>query len=143
MPMRCESCGSEVAVYELYPRSYRLYIYLCRSCRKGFLAHHFDLNLEIYQMDEVMMKENGKIIFVTGLKAEPRVFDFEVGRDVDSVVVADKDIALGELALGEGYILAPYSEKAAKRLRRLLELSPDASIDKVTKRVEKAWEAAR
>jgi hypothetical protein len=143
MLMRCDSCDGEVTVYELYPRSYRLYVYICQKCKKGFLAHHFDLNLEIYQMDDVGMKENGKLIFITGLKTEPRVFDFEVSKDAESIVVADRDIALGELAIGDKYIFAPYSDKAAKRLRRLLEISSDSTISEMTEKISEAWEAAK
>jgi hypothetical protein len=140
--MRCESCGAEIVVYELYPRSYRLYIYLCRACQKGFIAHHFDLNLEIYQMDEVDMREKGNLIFITGLKAEPRVFDFKVKRDVDSIIVADHKQALGELALGEKLIFAPYSDKALKRLGRLLK-TPSQDLSEVTKKIVEVWERAK
>jgi hypothetical protein len=141
--MQCDSCGGDVTVYELYPRSYRLYIYLCKSCRKGFLAHHFDLNLEIYQMEEVEMKQKGDLIFITGLKVEPRVFDFGVGKDIDSIIVADEKVALGELALKNGGIFAPYSDRSLKRLRRLLKLSPDSSISEITKKIGEIWEASK
>jgi hypothetical protein len=141
--MQCDSCGGDVTVYELYPRSYRLYIYMCKTCRKGFLAHHFDLNLEIYQMEEVEMKQKGKIMFITGLKVEPRVFDFAVGKDVDSIIVADEKVALGEFALKNGGIFAPYSERSLKRLRRLLKLSPDSSNDEIRKKIWENWEAAK
>jgi len=141
--MRCESCGTQVAVYELFPRSYRLYIYLCKSCRKGFLAHHFDLNLEIYQMEEVEMKEDGELVFITGLKTEPRVFDFKVTKDIQSVIVANGDVALGELALETPLIFASYSDKASKRLCRLLGLTQGSSPAEVTERIFKKWERAK
>lgn len=141
--MRCESCGNEVAVYELYPRSYRLYVYLCMSCERGFLAHHFDLNLEIYQMEEVAMKQNERLIFITGLKSEPRVFDFEVEKTFDSVIVADKDVALGEIALKDEGVFAPYSEKAIKRLARLLGLPQGTDIKRISKKVIESWEQAK
>jgi hypothetical protein len=141
--MRCETCGNEVVVYELYPRSYRLYIYLCKKCTKGFLAHHFDLNLEIYQMDNLQMKKNGDIVFITGLKAEPRVYDFKVSKDVDSIIVADDEIALGELAITEEPIFEPYSEKAMKRLHRLLNLAPNIDKTLITKKILEKWRAAK
>ncbi len=141
--MRCDFCQGEITVYELYLRSYRLYIYLCRKCKKGFLAHHFDLNLEIYQMDEVGMKENGGLIFITGLKAEPRVFDFKVGRGVDVVVVCDERDVLAELSVGRENVLAPYSDKTRKRMCRLLGLPLDSSVDDITAEVVEVWKSAQ
>ncbi|RMF89891.1 MAG: hypothetical protein D6733_05295 [Methanobacteriota archaeon] len=140
--MICDSCGHEITVYELYLRSYRLYVYLCRSCRKGFLAHHFDLNLEIYQMEEVGMKEKDGLVFITGLSTEPRVFDFKVDRSVESVVVADGEVVLGELALGEKPLFAPYSERSKKRLQRLLGLQ-EADGKMILEKVVAAWEQAK
>lgn len=141
--MRCDFCQGEITVYELYLRSYRLYIYLCRECKKGFLAHHFDLNLEIYQMDEVGMKEKGGLIFITGLKAEPRVFEFKVGRDVDVVVVCDEKDVLGELSLAPPGVLAPYSNKTMKRMCRLLGLPLDSDIESITAEVVKLWKTEK
>jgi hypothetical protein len=141
--MRCESCEKEVVVYELYPRSYRLYAYLCNNCRKGFLAHHFDLNLEIYQMEDLAMKQNGKLLFITGLKVEPRVFDFNLGKNVDTIIVADDEMALGELAKPKDYIFAPYSDKAMRRIRRLLRLSKETSVKEVTEKVSQSWEKSK
>ncbi len=65
--MLCATCGDDVKVYELFPRSYRLYAYMCRGCMQGFLAHHFDLDLEIYQMDKLEMQVDGDLMFITGL----------------------------------------------------------------------------
>ncbi len=141
--MKCDSCGSEVAVYELFQRSYRLYAYLCRTCRKGFLAHHFDLNLEIYKMEELSMKEEEGLIFITGLKAEPRVFDFKINRDIDSVIVCEKDYPLGELANSKGHIFAAYSEKARKRLCRKLGLPIDTQESKLAEEVAAKWKTAK
>lgn len=143
--MKCETCGDEIAVYELYPRSYRLYIYMCKKCSEGFLAHHFDLDLEIYQMDKVKMKQAGKLFFLYRLKVEPRVFDFELERGLDAIVVADDDIALGELVKNDKYFYAPYSPKATKRLCRHMK-EPDCgklSKDELAEHVGRAWEKAK
>jgi len=118
--MRCRTCEGEAVVYELFPRSYRLYVYACLSCREGFLAHHFDVDLEIYKLKDVEVRQNGSLVFISGLKAEPRVFDFKVNEKESVVVIADREIALGELALKKK-IFASYSEKALKRLRRHLK----------------------
>jgi hypothetical protein len=93
-------------------------------------------------MVEVEMRKNGDLIFITGLKAEPRVFDFEVGKEVDSVIVADKEVALGELALLKDIIFAQYSDRAVKRLRRILKLSSDTGIDELGRTVVKRWKKA-
>jgi hypothetical protein len=143
--MKCEACGDEITVYELYPRSYRLYIYMCKKCREGFLAHHFDLDLEIYQMEKVSMKQSGNLIFLSRLKVEPRVFDFELERGLDAVIVADESVALGELVKNDKYLYAPYSPKATKRLCRHLK-EPDCgelSKDKLAEKVGVAWEKAK
>jgi|GEM_PF-2444193 len=120
--MRCRTCKGEAAVYELFPRSYRLYIYACLNCEKGFLAHHFDIDLEMYKLMDVEIKQKGELVFIHGLKAEPRVFDFKVNEKESVAVIADREIALGELALKKK-IFASYSEKALKRLRRHLKLA--------------------
>jgi len=141
--MKCSRCGSEITVYDLYPRSYRLYIYLCRRCRAGFLAHHFDVNLDIYQMSEIKMKENGDLIFLTGLKVEPRVFDFKLSRELDAIVVADETASLGELAKTDKYVYAPYSQKALKRVCMHTRLEQGSSLEQLAEKVGEAWEAAR
>ncbi len=143
--MKCEECGSEITVYELYPRSYRLYIYLCKECRQGFLAHHFDLDLEIYQMEKVDMMQSGNLIFLSRLKVEPRVFDYKLERELDAVIVADDEVALGELVKNDIYIYAPYSPKTRKRLCRHLK-EPDCeewTKDELAVEVGKAWEKAK
>ncbi len=143
--MKCSQCGSEITVYELYPRSYRLYIYLCKECREGFLAHHFDLDLEIYQMEKVKMKQSGKLFFLYRLKVEPRVFDFTLDRELDAIVVADAEVALGELVKNEGYFYASYSPKALKRLCRHLG-EPDCgewNKDELAEKVGRVWEKAK
>ena len=143
--MKCETCGSEITVYELYPRSYRLYIYLCKKCREGFLAHHFDLDLEIYQMEKVKMKQNGKLFFLYRLKFEPRVFDFKLENGPGAIVVADDEISLGELVKNDNYHYAPYSPKAIKRLCRHLGDSEYVNLDEneLALKVGKAWESAK
>ncbi len=93
-------------------------------------------------MEEVEMKNEGALIFITGLKVEPRVFDFKVGKDVDSVIVADKDVALGELAILDDFLFAPYSDRAVKRLRRILKLQRDTGIDEMERNVVKRWKKA-
>jgi hypothetical protein len=143
--MKCRECNSEITVYELYPRSYRLYIYLCKHCRHGFLAHHFDLNLEGYQMEEVSMKKCDNLIFLSGLKVEPRVFDFKLNRELEAIIVVDDDIALGELARGERYIYASYSPKAMKRLCRYLGYNSECGEwdeKALAEKIGKMWEAA-
>jgi len=137
--MKCELCGGEITLYELYPRSYRLYAYICLSCRKGFLAHHFDIDLEIYRMDEVSLSEGDGLLFITGLKAEPRVFEYRVERDAEAVIVADEAGALGELA-PEKRLFAPYSEKAMRRIKRLLRLPESAESEEVAEEVAERWE---
>ena len=145
LAMKCEACGSEITVYELYPRSYRLYIYLCKKCRGGFLAHHFDLDLEIYQMEKVKMKQSGKLFFLHRLKFEPRVFDFKLEEGQDAIVVVDDEISLGELVKNKGYHYAPYSPKATKRLCRHLGDSEYEKLDEaeLAAEVGKAWESAK
>jgi hypothetical protein len=143
--MRCEECGGEITVYELYPRSYRLYIYLCKKCREGFLAHHFDLDLEIYQMEKVNMKQVGNLLFLHRLKVEPRVFDFKLERGLDAIVVADESVALGELVKNDIYLYASYSPKTKKRLCRHLG-EPDCEKwddDTLAKKVGKQCEVAK
>jgi hypothetical protein len=143
--MKCEQCGTEIAVYELYPRSYRLYIYLCEQCKQGFLAHHFDLDLEIYQMERVSMKRAGDLLFLSGLKVEPRVFDFKLDRELDAIVVADDEVAFGELARNDRYVYASYSPKALKRLCRHLG-EPDCAEwneDALAEEIGKMWESAK
>jgi hypothetical protein len=143
--MKCETCGDEITVYELYPRSYRLYIYMCKKCREGFLAHHFDLDLEIYQMEKVKMKHMGMLFFLYGLKVEPRVFDFELERGLDAIVVADSEVALGELVKNDKYFYASYSPKATKRLCRHLG-GPDCgewSKDEMAAKVGELWGKAK
>jgi len=142
--MEC-SCGKEYTVYDLFPRSYRLYVYLCGDCKKGFLAHHFDLNLDIYNLKEVRAKRFDGMIFITGLELDPRVFEFEVkAKDgKKAVVVADEKIALGELAEdGKEHIFASYSRKSEMRLNDLLK---NAKIDgkSTAERVAAAWSKAK
>lgn len=120
--MKCETCKGEAVVYELFPRSYRLYVYACLKCEQGFLAHHFDIDLEIYKLKDLEVKQNGSLVFISGLKAEPRVFDFKVNEKETVVVIADKEVALGEVALKKK-LFAGYSERALKRLRRHLKLA--------------------
>ncbi|MFQ6136575.1 MAG: hypothetical protein ACE5PM_05300 [Candidatus Hydrothermarchaeales archaeon] len=141
--MKCDKCGEEITIYELFPRSYRLYVRLCKHCKTGFLAHHFDTNLEIYRLKDVSMKRSNNLIFLTGLEVEPRVFDFKLKRGLESIIVIDEDVALGELAKADRYIFAPYSEKAVKRLCRHLGCDPEIRIDDLTERVVEEWEASR
>lgn len=138
--MKCRECSGEITVYELYPRSYRLYIYLCKHCKNGFLAHHFDLDLEIYQMEKVWMKRSDNLLFLSGLKVEPRVFDFQLDRDADAIIVVDDAVALGELVKDGRYIYAPYSPKATKRLCRHLGCVENEKA--LAEKIGKAWEAA-
>ncbi|MEE9594447.1 MAG: hypothetical protein V3V92_03510 [Candidatus Hydrothermarchaeales archaeon] len=142
--MEC-SCGREYTVYDLFPRSYRLYIYLCDDCMKGFLAHHFDTNLDIYNLKEVDAKRFDGMIFIMGLELDPRVFEFEIEKedDKEAVVVVDERSALGELVEnGEKYLFAPYSWKAEKRLSELLK---NAGIEgsSTAERVAVAWKRAK
>lgn len=122
--MMCKTCGEPIAIYELYPRSYRLYMYVCTRCKKASLAHHFDLELDIYHIEDkkLRVKKRERLVFVEGLEVEPRVF----GSSVESgkaIVVGDETSALGELAYTEkGIIFAPYSERAKRKLSRLLGL---------------------
>ncbi len=142
--MEC-TCGREYTVYDLFPRSYRLYVYLCRDCMKGFLAHHFDLDLDIYNLTEVEAKRFDKMIFITGLKLDPRVFEFKIESDdeKDALVVVDEKIALGELVEnGEGHLFAPYSWKAEKRINSLLEKS-HIEGGSTAERVAIAWGKAQ
>ncbi|MEE8167838.1 MAG: hypothetical protein V3T58_03065 [Candidatus Hydrothermarchaeales archaeon] len=142
--MKC-ACGREYTVYDLFPRSYRLYVYFCSDCMSGFLAHHFDLNLEIYNLGEVGAKRFDGILFITGLKLDPRVFEFGIeGNEKEAVVVVDDKNALGELAEdGNGkYVFAPYSEKTEKRLKELLnkaKIEEESLVDGVVA----AWRKAR
>jgi len=138
--MDCEFCGNKIIQYGLFPRSYRLYIYFCKRCLRAFLAHHFDLNLEIYRIQDLDVKKNGELFFFSGLKVEPRVFDFKVDRSIDAVIVAYKNDVLGELAKTDGYIYAPYSRKALNTLCRYLKEKCDIGI--VTKKVAELWERA-
>jgi ribosomal protein S27AE len=140
--MRCGKCGSTIIQYELFPRSYRLYVYFCNECDRAFLAHHFDLDLEIYRMQDLEVKRSNGLIFLTGLKAEPRVFDFKVDRGEDVVIVADENTALGELVIGGRYLYAPYSDKALKILCRHLR-EDNCDISTVTEKVVKIWEALK
>lgn len=141
--MRCDKCNEEITVYDLYPRSYRLYIYLCKDCKTGFLAHHFDTNLEIYQMRDVSMKRSKNLIFLTGLNVEPRVFDFKLKREQESIIVADENEALGELAKGRGYIFAPYSDKAVKKLCRILGCEEKKDINYLKDIIVSEWEESK
>lgn len=120
--MRCSACGSPVASYELYPRSYRLYIYACHRCRWAKLAHNFDVELDIVPLKELRISESDGLFFISGLEVEPRVFNFEV-TEGEAVIVADAELALGELVnTGKGYAFASYSPRARLRLCRLLKL---------------------
>ncbi len=135
--MRCDLCGKPIAIYELYPRSYRLYMYLCHNCRKASLAHHFDLELDIYHIEDERLKVRKKdnLTFVEGLEVEPRVFGFKIEKEGKAVVVGDKESALGELAIqGSKVSFAPYSERARKRILRLLsseEMNDDELAEKL------------
>jgi hypothetical protein len=140
--MKCAKCGRGVTVYELFPRSHRLYAYLCGSCNKAFLAHHFDLNLDIYRMQDLGIRRSNGLIFLTGLKVEPRVFDFKVDRGVDAVIVANEKTALGELVKTDRYIYAPYSKKALKVLCRHLK-EDKCDISRVTEKVAERWEKSK
>ncbi len=141
--MEC-SCGGEYTVYDLFPRSYRLYVYLCRECMSGFLAHHFDLNLDIYNLKEVSAKRFNDLIFIIGLELDPRVFEFKIeGDDKEAVVVGDEKSALGELVEnGEKHLFASYSWKTERRLNELLDKS---GIDGggMAERVAIAWRKAK
>jgi hypothetical protein len=111
----------------------------------GFLAHHFDLNLEIYQMEKVNMKRSGDLIFLSRLKVEPRVFDFKLDRGLDAVVVADDEVALGELVKNDKYFYASYSPKAKKRLCRHMG-EPDCAQwdeDTLAQKVGEMWGTAK
>jgi hypothetical protein len=111
-----------VASYELYPRSYRLYVYACHRCRSAKLAHNFDIELDIIPLKELEVKENDGLFFILGLEVEPRVFNFEVTQG-EATIVADAEMALGELVkTNEGYAFASYSKRAKLRLCRLLKL---------------------
>lgn len=140
--MKCDACSGPVTVYELFQRSYRLYVYVCHKCKTASLAHHFDLDLEIYQMQELGLKYNGGLVFITGMKVEPRVFDFNVDKDLEAVVVGDRTTVLGELVkTGGGYLFAPYSPRMRRRLLRVLgekRLDELALSEKVGKEYEKA-----
>ncbi len=140
--MKC-SCGREYTVYDLFPRSYRLYVYLCSNCMRGFLAHHFDLNLDIYNLGEVGAKRFDGILFITGLKLDPRVFEFKIeGSDKEAVVLADEKNALGEFVEDGRHIFAPYSWKTEKRVNELLDkagLKGGSTAD----RVAIAWRQAK
>jgi hypothetical protein len=138
--MECP-CGREYTVYDLFPRSNRLYIYLCSGCMKGFLAHHFDLNLDIFNLKDVYARKFRGIIFISGLELDPRVFEFEVDADPrkEVIIVADEKNALGELVEnGEKYLFASYSCKGKRRLNDLLDKS---RIDggSVAERLATAW----
>jgi hypothetical protein len=140
--MKCDTCGGPVTVYELFQRSYRLYAYACHQCRTASLTHHFDLDLEIYQIQDLGLRYKGDLVFITGLKAEPRVFDFKVEKGLEAVVVGDRSTALGELAMSEGgWIFAPYSPRVRRRLLRLLgekEMDDGALSERVGREFEGA-----
>ncbi len=120
--MRCSACNTPVASYELYPRSYRLYVYACHRCRSAKLAHNFDVELDIIPLKELEVREKDGLFFILGLEVEPRVFNFEVTQG-EAVIVADAELALGELVkTGKGYAFASYSKRAKLRLCRLLRL---------------------
>ena len=142
--MKCSKCGSEIAVYELYQRSYRLYVYLCKRCEKGFLAHHFDIDLDIFRLQDVTMRKGNGLIFIRGLKVEPRVFDFKVDRNKDATVVADEKDALGELVKASTYIYAPYNPKTHRRVCRILGCEANCiskcKPDCLSKKVGEVWE---
>ncbi len=134
--MRCERCGNPIAIYELYPRSYRLYMYVCTNCKIASLAHHFDLELDIYHIEDekLRVKKREGLVFVEGLEVEPRVFGFSV-EDGKAIVVGDETSALGELAYTqEGVKFAPYSERAKRKLIRLLGLK-DAQEEEIAARL--------
>ncbi|MBU2559887.1 hypothetical protein KKA03_03240 [archaeon] len=118
---------------------------MCKKCREGFLAHHFDLDLEIYQMEKVTMKQSGNLIFMSRLKVEPRVFDFTLERGLDAIIVADSEVALGELVKNDEYIYATYSPKATKRMCRHLGESDcgEWSKSEMAEQVGKEWESAK
>ncbi len=138
--MRC-TCGRDYLVYELTPRSYRLYAYLCPDCMNGFLAHHFDIDLEKFNLGEIVGKRTSRLIFISGLRIDPRVFDFEIGDVGEAVVVADLDIALGELAVRDGeYRFAPYSERAETRLMDLLGARDEGEL---ASKIAREWRKAK
>jgi len=142
--MKCSKCGSDITIYELYQRSYRLYVYMCKHCEKGFLAHHFDIDLDIFRLQDVTMMKGDGLIFIQGLKVEPRVFDFKVDRNEDAIVVADEEDALGELVKASAYIYAAYTPKTHRRMCRILGCKADC-IDKckpdcLSKKVGELWE---
>lgn len=94
-------------------------------------------------MEKVSMKQSDSLFFLSGLKVEPRVFDFRLDRELEAVVVVDDDIALGELAKTDRYIYAPYSPKATKRLCRHLEYLEGVENEKaLAEKIGKTWEAA-
>lgn len=133
--MRCETCGSDAIVYELFPRSYRLYVYACLKCRKAFLVHHFDIDLEIYKLKDLELSEIGNELYaISGLETDPKVFGFEIGEDEEVVLVVDKEKALGELAMNKK-IFAPYDKKSIKRISRYLGLNSDLSMEKREKEI--------
>jgi len=141
--MKCSKCGSDITIYELYQRSYRLYVYMCKHCEKGFLAHHFDIDLDIFRLQDVTMMKGDGLIFIQGLKVEPRVFDFKVDRDKDAIVVVDEKEALGELVKASVYIYAAYNPKTHRRMCRILGCKADC-IDKckpdcLSKKVGEVW----
>ncbi len=138
--MRC-ACGRDYLVYELLPRSYRLYAYLCPDCMNGFLAHHFDIDLEKFNLGEIAAKRTNRLIFISGLRIDPRVFDFEIEGEGEAIVVADVDIALGELAVVNGeYHFAPYSERAEVRLKDLLGIVEEGEL---ASKVALEWRKAK
>lgn len=92
-------------------------------------------------MEKVSMKRSGNLFFLSGLKVEPRVFDFTLDREQESIVVVDDDVALGELVKNERYIYAPYSPKALKRLYRHLECA-EWNENVLAEKIGKTWEAA-
>ena len=84
------------------------------------------------------------MLFIHGLKVEPRVFDFNVDRNKDAIVVADEKDALGELVKANTYIYAPYSSKVHKKVCRILGCETDC-ISKckpncLSKMVGEMWE---
>lgn len=128
--MICESCGEEAKVYELFPRSYRLYVYACLKCRKAFLVHHFDIDLEIYKLKDLELTELGdKLYAISGLETEPKVFGFEIANNEDVALIVDDERALGEFALNKK-IFAAYDRKAIKRISRHLKLNADSDKSK-------------
>ena len=87
------------------------------------------------------MKQKDGLIFITGLKAEPRVFDFNVDKESAVVIVADEKNALGELALTKQPVFAPYSNKALRTVKRFTGLSLESDPGAVSEKISKLWGA--